>query len=172
MDEVSIVPIDCGFVPTVNYPRTVLVHDGSTALLYFTAAARTHGAEEERVVAVCEGCLCSKLGHPNDEALAGHPLYDSGLGFYGIFEVTHSPWMWEVKAQNRVSFPDFDMPDSRHIIITLHDHTYECLTDRFSVFLAGEYAAGEIVSRIAMTKKEANRAGESASGLTPGRGSG
>lgn len=158
MSKVSVSPIDCGFVPTANYPRPVLVHDGSTALLYFTAAARNPGAEEQRVVAVCEQCLCSKLGYPNDEALAGHALYSSGLGFYGIFEVRPSPWMEEVKTSNRVSFPEFDMPDSMHIIVTLHDHTFECLTQRFSVCLASEYSAERIVTRIAMTKKEANQA--------------
>jgi hypothetical protein len=53
---------DSGFVPTANYPRPVLVHDGATALVYFKAAARSPGAEEERVVAVCERCVCSKFG--------------------------------------------------------------------------------------------------------------
>lgn len=158
MSTVSVSPIDCGFVPTANYPRPVLVHDGSTALLYFTAAARSPGTEEERVVAVCEQCVCSKLGYPNDEALAGHALYSSGLGFCGIFEVRPSPWMEEVKTSNRVSFPKFDMPDSMHIIVTLHDHTFECLTQKFSVHLASEYPSEKIVKRIAMTKKEANHA--------------
>lgn len=105
MCKVTVIPINCGFVPTVNYPRPVLVHDAGTALLYFTAAARSPDAGEQRVVAVCELCLCSKLGHPNDEALAGHALYPYGLETYGIFEVRPSPWMDDVKACNRVAFP-------------------------------------------------------------------
>ncbi|WP_038164582.1 hypothetical protein [Verrucomicrobium sp. BvORR106] len=161
MCKVTVIPINCGFVPTVNYPRPVLVHDAGTALLYFTAAARSPDTGEQRVVAVCELCLCSKLGHPNDEALAGHALYPYGLETYGIFEVRPSPWMDEVKACNRVAFPAYDMPDSRHIIITLHDHTFECLTDKFTVYPVSEYPAEKILARLLMTTKEANQVSDS-----------
>src|SRR5690242_17835521 len=37
-----------------------------------------------------------RMGHPNDEALHGHPLYKHGLGFYGFFRVLHSPLIAEI----------------------------------------------------------------------------
>jgi len=33
-----------------------------------------------------------KFGGPNDEALGGHPLYERGLGRYGVYEVFNSSW--------------------------------------------------------------------------------
>lgn len=53
------------------------------------------------------------------------------------------------------------MPDSRHIIITLHDHTFECLTDRFTIYPVSEYPADKILARILMTTKEANQVSDS-----------
>ena len=43
-----------------------------------------------------------KYGAPNDEARGGHPLSKHGLGFYGFFEVEHSPWIRERMLANRV----------------------------------------------------------------------
>ncbi len=31
-------------------------------------------------------CLIREFGYPNDEALGGHPLYERGLRFYGVYE--------------------------------------------------------------------------------------
>src|SRR4051812_4173055 len=106
MNTISVTPIHSGFMPTVNYPRLALVHDGRRAFLYFTGR-RERGAEEERAVAVFVGCLVCRFGYPNDEALPGHPLYKHGLRDYDFFEVSPSAWMEEVKSQNRVSFPNF-----------------------------------------------------------------
>lgn len=71
----------------------------------------------------------SMFGHPNDEALAGHPLYDRGLEHYGSFEVLESSWVRALARMNEVRFPGsswlFD--DARHFILTFHDSTFECI---------------------------------------------
>lgn len=134
-----------GLTPTANYPRPVLFQDDHRALLYFTGR-RGPGKEEERVVAMFEGCLASRFGYPNDEALAGHPLYKQGLGFYGVFEVKPSPWMEEVKKQNLVSFPNFEVPDRRHVAITLHDDCFECLAKTFTIRSAAECPPENLLS--------------------------
>lgn len=43
-----------------------------------------------------------KYGSPNDEARGSHPLAQYGLGFYGLFEVEHSPWIREQMMSNGV----------------------------------------------------------------------
>ncbi|QYM77716.1 hypothetical protein K0B96_10305 [Horticoccus luteus] len=147
MSTISVTRIAANFKPTVNYPRLALVHDGRRALLYFTGR-RQRGAEEERAVAVFEGCLASRFGYPNDEALPGHPLYRYGLGDYDFFEVSSSPWMEEVRAQNRVSFPKFDMPARKHFIVTAHDESFECLADSVAVHPASSFPVEHLAPRI------------------------
>ncbi len=145
MSNISVTPIDAGFKPTANYPRPVLFQDSGRALLYFTGRSEPE-KEEERVVAVFGGCLASRFGYPNDEALAGHPLHKDGLSFYGVFEVHGSPWMKEVKMQNRVSFPKFDMPERRHIVITLHDESFEVPCEDICHSSSRRVPAGEFVA--------------------------
>lgn len=43
--------------------------------------------------------LIYKYSYPNDEV--SHPLSKYGLGSYGLFEVTNSPWVTELKDNNR-----------------------------------------------------------------------
>ena len=38
----------------------------------------------------------TQFGHPNDEALGGHPLYRHGLRHYGSFEVINSSWLFPI----------------------------------------------------------------------------
>lgn len=40
-----------------------------------------------------------KYGGPNDEAHAGHPLAQYGLGLYGLYLVENSPWIHEMMVQ-------------------------------------------------------------------------
>ena len=56
------------------------------------------------------GVVWHHFGTPNDEALATHPLYPVGLGFYGFWTVLDSP---------RVP----DGSELRHWIVTFHDET-------------------------------------------------
>jgi len=43
--------------------------------------------------------LIYKYGYPNDEV--SHPLSKYGLGLYGLFKVTNSPWIIELRDNNR-----------------------------------------------------------------------
>lgn len=43
-----------------------------------------------------------RYGHPNDEAIQGHALYEYGLRPYGFFEVRNSPLIQEIEMRNRV----------------------------------------------------------------------
>ncbi len=64
-----------------------------------------------------------KYGSPNDEARGGHPLSSCGLGFYGLFEVEHSPWITEQMIANRVhpSHSDSVFDGKRHYIACFKD---------------------------------------------------
>ncbi len=111
------VPFDIEPVAGVPYPVLFQTED-DTVLIY-----RGHGV----VVAHFDGCLISRFGYPNDEALGGHPLYANGLRHYGVFEVHDSSWPQELEAQNRRVFPDSHSFAYRHFIFTFHDSTFECL---------------------------------------------
>ena len=73
--------------------------------------------------------MVATYGYPNDEALAGHPLYLSGLRHYGVFEVLEPSWRQRVIDQNLISFPRTppQYTTLRHFVITFHDSTFECL---------------------------------------------
>jgi hypothetical protein len=49
--------------------------------------------------------------------LQRHPLFERGLGFYGVFRVDRSAW-----ATGTAS----------HFIVTLHDSTFECVAERLT----------------------------------------
>jgi hypothetical protein len=75
------------------------------------------------------------LGGPNDETLHAHPLYGQGLGFYAAHEVLCSAWLRAIEKRNSVHprhSPDI-FASMRHLIITFHDSTFECLADAFAV---------------------------------------
>jgi len=76
--------------------------------------------------------LCSifTFGLPNDEALAGHPLYGRGLEFYSVHRVENSAWIAQLERQNSVH-PRHDrrrfLEDMKHFVFTFHDSTLECV---------------------------------------------
>ncbi|BBH16755.1 hypothetical protein Back2_10420 [Nocardioides baekrokdamisoli] len=61
-----------------NVPDAVMVSNdfGVTAL---AVAAHPSDSDERNVVLLWRGVAYSTFGAPNDEALAGHPLWDAGL---------------------------------------------------------------------------------------------
>ena len=85
-------------------------------------------SKTESGVCVLEADLLAVLfGHPNDEALSGHPLYERGLGPYGTYEVLNSSWIRQMEARNRVAFPETKdwLSSSRHVVVCFHDTTLE-----------------------------------------------
>lgn len=75
-----------------------------------------------------------RSGPPNDEAIAGHPLFEKGLKPYSLFRVNRSSWIEELERMNSVH-PHHDRKrfDSRsHFIFVFHDSTFECVADGMS----------------------------------------
>lgn len=70
-----------------------------------------------------------KYGHPNDEVRGGHPLSKHGLGFYGLYEVTNSPWIDEIRISNRVHprHSDSLFARDKHFVACFKDVTLEVI---------------------------------------------
>ncbi len=69
----------------------------------------------------------AKYGGPNDETHGGHPLAKYGLGFYGLYEVEHSPLINEMMIANRVhpSHSDSMFNNYKHYIACFKDVKFE-----------------------------------------------
>jgi len=150
MDEVDrVVELDLPWLADSGAPEPVLIQAGSSAVVVAHASVAS-GHERESVVLSFEGCLATRFGYPNDEALVGHPLRKRGLGYYGIYEALNPSWLLELQEQNRVAFPNDDWPvrTVRHFIVTFHDETFECLAQS----LDGQFAAeprADLLDRLA-----------------------
>ncbi len=118
--------MNLGFQPEAAVSGAALVQSEYSAVLMFNT---TIG----RAVVSLEACSVTKFGYPNDEALAGHPLYDRGLSGYGVFEVLNSEWIDLTVRQNQVSFPATRRGSGRHFIFTFHDSTFECIAGELNV---------------------------------------
>jgi hypothetical protein len=68
-----------------------------------------------------------KDGGPNDEARSSHPLAKYGLGLYGLFEVTNSPWIKEAASLNRVHSQHSDrlFAGQKHFVACFKDVMFE-----------------------------------------------
>ena len=126
-DNEAVFEINLGCVPAADVSGPLLLQTDDQTILTFNARSLDTRQDLGRAVINIEGCLKTCFGHPNDEALAGHPLSRKGLGAYGIYEVTNSSWIAEVNAQNKVCFPDFEYGEYRHFVFTFHDSTLECI---------------------------------------------
>src|SRR5215213_3446444 len=89
------------FDPEPNMPEPVVVQSERACYLVY------RDRDDERKALEFSRCSISKFGYPNDEALAGHRLYEKGLRFYGFFEVVESEWIAELRKGNEIRFPDF-----------------------------------------------------------------
>ena len=132
-DEVA--PLEVPFAPHPDPPGPILVSDENHCHLIFKAQP-DDGGEPQTAVMTAVGCALHKFGYPNDEALAGHPLYPSGLAHYGVFEVLHSSWVGQLDEQNRRVLPGSAPRNWRHFAVTFHDSTFECLASEFKAVLS------------------------------------
>jgi hypothetical protein len=124
------VPYDLGFLPEAAVSEPVLLQNDGGAILTFSAVReRQDGKREDAGYGIVEivSYSLTKFGYPNDEALAGHPLYDRGLRAYGVFEVHNSSWIKMKTQQNRVAFPNTPESTQRHFVFAFHDNTFECI---------------------------------------------
>lgn len=142
MGEEYAIPFDIGCLPHADVPSVVILQtDVSTVLTFNAHYTSPEGIDVSNKRAVVElGCCLTKFGHPNDEALPGHPLYQKGLNTYGVYEVINSSWVRQVKEMNSVSFPDrSDWIDSmRHYIFVFHEDVFECIGGKIRVSMSLE----------------------------------
>lgn len=149
----TVVPFDIGFLWETGAPEPVLIQSPSRTFLIFHAVRDEevgHRIEGTGVVEIVR-CIKTQFGYPNDEALPGHPLCRSGLGYYGVFEVLRSSWVRQMAEQNRVAFPQSDLPWGRHFIFTFHDETFECVCDELRPSLSWQTwnaTVSEVTQRI------------------------
>lgn len=113
--------------------------DGTTVKV-----VNTDTADETVAVITFERYSTYKFGPPNDEAIAGHPLYKKGLKPYSIFKVKGSSWIEELEKMNSVHrYHDKKRFDAlSHFIFVFHDSTFECVAEGMSF----EIKAGSVKS--------------------------
>ena len=70
-----------------------------------------------------------RYGAPNDEVRGSHPLSKFGLGFYGLYQVSHSPWVQEIIAANRIHPRHSDQlfEGLSHFVACFKDVTFEII---------------------------------------------
>ncbi|HLN16965.1 MAG TPA: hypothetical protein VK277_09465, partial [Acidimicrobiales bacterium] len=111
-DEERVVELDLPWQPDAGAPHPVVRQDEARLVVVYRAA---HPAVGPFVRLQFDSPLCSIFGYPNDEALAGHPLYEVGLGSYGLYEVLSSAWLRELRGRNLTCFPNSTWwPDPPH----------------------------------------------------------
>ena len=89
-------------------------------------------------------------GVPNDEALNRHPLWNRGLGFYGVYRIENSTWKAQMQDRRRAerSLTAPVWTDATHYVVTMHDSTFECLATGMTAELCSE-AIAEVVTEVA-----------------------
>jgi hypothetical protein len=155
-------PLDFPVRWDVGAPLPHLLQSDYQCLLIFHLAARPDPAwngETTRIVspadadnvglAVVEfkGVVAAKLGAPDDEVFAGHPLSGRGGHPYTAQEVINSRWLRELQAINSVHSrynPDRWL-GLHHYILWFHDSTFECVARDFEVSLSTESFANLLV---------------------------
>lgn len=83
-------------------------------------------------VAIVEFRLCLQFvfGHPNDEVLHSHPLYEHGLKHYSVHRVRNSSRLRALERANSVHHrhaPATYLEGKEHYVLTFQDGTLECL---------------------------------------------
>jgi hypothetical protein len=103
--------------------------------------------EEQVIFVTFERPSIHLYGPPNDEAFSGHRLATKGLEPYGAFEVLNSVWIQQLERMNAVH-PRHDrarfLEGKRHLILTFHDSTFECVARGYRV----EFAKGTLKQTI------------------------
>ncbi|HSS97248.1 MAG TPA: hypothetical protein VLK33_09470 [Terriglobales bacterium] len=104
-----------------------------------------------------DGVLYVCCGHPNDEALAGHPLAKYGLQHYEFFEVGDSPLIAEIEERNKVHrLHRSGMYSSRfkHWIVTFHDETLEVVATGATVIGVSALSPDQALTVVFEAKEE------------------
>jgi hypothetical protein len=105
--------------------------DGS----YITSKSASAPSPEPLGLVEFAHCVSAKLGAPNDEVFAGHPLDGKGLDAYEAQRVVNSRWIEEIEAINSVHsmYRREYWQDLHHFVFWFHDSTFECVARSFKV---------------------------------------
>jgi hypothetical protein len=119
----------------------VLATSFSVAVVYATKPASGNALAMVRF----ERPVAHRLGCPNDEAIAGHPLHGRGLDAFRAHLVANSAWIAEMMRINSVhrQFNAARWADCRHYLLAFKEDVFECI------------ARGHQVSRLEGTMEEA-----------------
>ena len=82
-----------------------------------------------------EGCRCTKMGLPREDAFAAHPLSGRGFVPYRAMSVENSAWVKELETINAAdhAFRGEIWGELKHYIFPFHDSTFECVAHGFKV---------------------------------------
>ena len=125
--------IDIGFRPEAAVSGAILLQDEDRTFLVFNISPADRGRDgwNPRAILTFKRCIITKFGYPNDEA-------NMRVSGYAVSEVFGSEWIAEIRANNRISFPDHDMGPLRHLIFSFHDSTLECITEGYTLETSAE----------------------------------
>ncbi len=74
---------------------------------------------------------------PNDEALENHPLYERGLGFYGVCRIDNSSWPTALdtlgSAKHAIRSTRRPPATGTHWIVTMKERIFECVARELTV---------------------------------------
>ena len=134
--------VDLGVKWDADTPRPVLLSGLRTFVAFYLSVhdpviggtnPRARGPQADHGIGVVEfkKVTSIKVGSPSDEALRGHPLWGSGLEFYGAHEVKNSPWITELMEVDRAHerFDGSQWSGRHHFMLTFHDETLECVAN-------------------------------------------
>lgn len=157
-------PLDLGVVWDSGAPLPHVVSNGSKAVLVCRATGTNPNWDGTCVAVVSPsdqtpakmleftftGCHAVKIGGPNDEALHGHPLYNSGLDGYQPHVIHNSEWIRAQEAINSVHPAHKGRWHERlnHYFFVFHDEMFEALAQSVSV-RSVRATMGECLSRAA-----------------------
>ena len=102
---------------------------------------RSH-AQGPTVVVRFKYAAAHMFGHPDENALHNHPLYERGLKNYEIAEVINSAWAREIAANRQAG------ASLRHFFIAFHDSCLECVAESFSVTLTWKEHTFETLAQL------------------------
>ena len=150
-NEEHAVPLDFPFPWNTGAPLPQLLVNDHRALLMFlvnvpdpswdgsyaTVKDPASALPESLALVEFKRCISAKLGSPNDEVFAGHPLAGKGMEPYSAQLVKNSRWLAELQTINSVhrgSRPEL-WGQRHHYVFWFHDTTFECIAEGFEVEL-------------------------------------
>ncbi len=139
----AVIAYDIGCFPELAVSGPIVMAVDERLIFSFNATRLDRDGRKidaGRAIVKVASCLAFKFGHPNDEALPGHPLYDRGFKGVAVYEVLESSWIADLARQNQVKFPRSDLAawGIRHFLFSFHESTLEVLGNGLAVSLSSD----------------------------------